>query len=223
MTTALNITRLLPLAGLLAVLLCWSAPALSAEPAHGIRADFTATLNMGGSAENAVKFSGDMAWDEPKLRVNFSDEATKEANVLLVDFSTSSAVLLYPDTLNGTHSDLAHFDKSGHLARLRDMLNGKPPQTPDGWTKKDLGKEKIGKVNCSHVRFSSPEAQTIDIWSNAKNQPVRMILNKKNVTIKLDVVKIKEQQTIPAETFTYDKSYTISEYKSGQNQQAPSL
>jgi hypothetical protein len=223
MTNTFDIKRLLLLAGLLTILLCAAALALSAEKPHGIRADFTAKLDMGGGADSAVKFNGDLAWDEPKLRVNFSDETTKEANILLVDFTAKTAVLLYPDTLNGTSSDLAHFDKSGHLSRLRDMLNSKPPQTPDGWTKKDLGKEKLGKVQCTHVRFSSPEGQSVDIWSNAKNQPVRMILNKKSITITLDVTKINEQQTIPADTFTYDKSYTISEYKSGQDQRLPSV
>jgi len=223
MTNTSVTIRLLALAGLLATLLCGAALALSAEKAHGTRAEFTAKLDMGGDEDNALKFSGDLAWDEPKLRVDFSDEATKEANVLLVDFTARTAVLLYPDTLNGVRSDLARFDKSGHLTRLRDMLSGKPPQTPEGWTKKDLGSEKIGKVKCTHVRFTSPEGQSVDVWSNSKNQPVRMILNKKSITITLDVTKITEQQTIPADTFTYGKEYTISEYKSGEDQRLPSL
>lgn len=199
--------------------------ASSAEAAdqNGLKAEFEATLSFGEGEASTLRFAGKLAWLDPKLRIDVSDALTQENNILLVDYAAQSALLLYPDTLNGYRASLKQFDQARHLENLKGMLNGEPPDTPDGWTRQQLGKEKVLGVQCSHVRFVNSQMHRVDIWLNSKNQPRKLSLTKQDLVIEVKVTKILEKQPLAASTFSYDKSYSISEYKSGQDPALSSL
>jgi hypothetical protein len=193
----------------LLLVLASTSVALAAEPS-GVRADFIAEVRLGSDSPVLMQYSGKVAWSDPQLRLDLLDAMTQEASVLLVNFDTAQGVVLYPDTLNGYKADLKQLDQSGHLARLREMLQGKKPAVPSGWTAKELGQVTLNKIKCSHMRYSKPDGSTVETWTNNKRYPVRIRLSKQDVSITLDAANIKDQQTIPATEFSYGKEFKLA-------------
>ena len=203
---------------LAAVALLGLSAALPAAAAQSttVKAKFDAQLRFGVEQPSEIAFNGSVTWAEPNLRVEITDGLTQELKVLLVNFAEANAILLYPETLNGYRASLAQLDADGHLVRLRDMLNGKSPQTPEGWKKESLGKEKIGSTQCTHLRYTRDAERRIDVWLNAQQRPLRMIVTKKDVSFTINTKEMTYGDKVPASTFSYSKDYSISDYKSDE-------
>lgn len=219
---------------LVAVLLLAASPLLARSAPTGatFKAVFTAEYTMqfktpagkSGTAKSApqptqaqtltIPGDGEILWDEPNLRVDFSNGLNQEAMRLIVDFDSGKAAMLYPDTLNGYRTDLKALDTKGYLPIARDFLSRrKDDVTPPGFTKKTLGSEKIGGASATHVKYTKTDGTQVDVWRNKSGDPLRISAKTSKGKLKLDFTSFKRGAKVDAKSFHIDKSFELEDVK----------
>lgn len=156
--------------------------------------------------------SGKLYYSSPKLRIDFKQGLTNEEMRLIADFSTNKAVVLYPDTLNGYKLDLADLDTKGYLPMLQDFMNGKPVPTPDGYKKKNVGKEQLSGKSATHYRLDKTGGgTTINYWLAASDRPLKLSAKTARGTLTIMVSEFARGVSVVPDLFTIDDSYQLEE------------
>jgi len=195
-----------------------------------LRAEFAgefviSTAGLGGGAagspegtaqppkEIRIPAEGTLIWADPMLRLDATQGLTQEATRLIVDFDAGMATLLYPDTLNGYRMDLKGLDKAGYLSLARQYLSGDHSGAPEGYTRRELGKETVGGKRCTHVRWTKEGGRQVDWWLDSHDDPVRVTAKSERGNVTINIKSLKRGIPVPKATFAIDKSYTIEESK----------
>jgi hypothetical protein len=193
-----------------------------------LRAEFTAefvisTAGLGGGTAGAseggaqtpreirIPAQGVVLWADPMLRLDATEGLTQEATRLIVDFDAGVATLLYPDTLNGYRMDLKGLDKAGYLSLAKEYLSGEQSGAPEGYTRRELGKETVGGKRCTHVRWTKKGGRQVDWWLDSHDDPVRVTAKSERGNVTINITALKRGIPVPKATFAIDKSYTIKE------------
>jgi len=171
--------------------------------------NFSAKMQLGAKMD-PMKFDGKLAWSKPKLRLDLKDQMTKENMVVLVDFTSNDATLLYPDTLNGMKTKLPAMDTSGYITQFQGLLtNG--GKMEKGWSKTKVGAEKVGKTNATKYKINGPKGEQVLWWVDSKERPLKMETGKGDKKVTLSFGELNFGASVPAKTFTYSKDFQVLE------------
>jgi outer membrane lipoprotein-sorting protein len=198
--------------GLFAVVATLAALLLtSAVDSHdSCTGNFSAKMELGPKA-SPMKFDGKLAWSNPKLRLDLKDQTTKEAMVVLVDFKSNDATLLYPDTLNGMKTKLPSMDTSGYIRQFKHLLASGGSEMDKGWKKSKVGSEKVGSASATKYKLTGPKGEEVYWWVDKNNQPKKMQTGRGDKKVTLNFGALNFGASVPAKTFTYSKDFQIIE------------
>jgi outer membrane lipoprotein-sorting protein len=189
------------------------AALISAAPSRDTcLGNFSANMQFGKSASSKpMKFDGKLAWAKPNLRLDLTDQVTKEAMVVLVDFKGGNATLLYPDTLNGFKTKLPAMDTSGYISQFQHLLSTGGAKMEKGWTRTKVASEKVGKTAATKYKVSGPKGEQVFWWVDASDRPLKLQTGKGTSQGTLNFGDMKFGAPVPAKTFTYSKEFAIIE------------
>jgi outer membrane lipoprotein-sorting protein len=199
--------------GLLALLT--AALLTSATARDSATGTFNASMQFGSAANGSqpMKFNGQLAWAKPKLRLDLTEQTTKEKMVVLVDFNGGDATLLYPDTLNGIKTKLPAMDTAGYIQQFQHLLSSGGSSMAKGWKKEKVASEKVGSTAATKFKVTGPAGEQVYWWLDGNNKPLKVQTAKGNANITLNFGDLKFGAEVPAKTFTYGKQYSVIEMK----------
>ncbi len=226
----------------IAAVLLSSVALHAAEKAKTIKGTFTAEMKLGspsgssssgkngagkaGAAKSGgtsipgfagnMNFDGQLFWDSPKLRLDLTEKNTGESMRIHVDFGTSEAVLLYPDTLNGIKGKLGQLDQAGYIAQFKSLLQQGDARgkLPEGWSRSKAGSEKVGKLDTTKWNVSGPKGEQVVWWIGKDDKPIKVTAGSaKDSKITINFGDLSYGAPIPADSFAVSKDFTVLTFK----------
>lgn len=166
----LSLVSILPLA-VLVLLAVTAAPALAeVGPAEAFAVDFSAVLRLDREGELDLDLAGSVIHSYPHTRIEFVHPVTQEGIVLILDASRFSALILYPDTLNGLEYDYSGKYYADWPGGFASFLSTDPEAAPKDW-KKTVGKPAENGVR--EVQLTSDDF-AVDCRIDADATPLSM-------------------------------------------------
>lgn len=153
---------------------------------------------------------GTLWWASPKMRLDLTEKQSGERMRFQVDTQSGEALMLYPDTLNGSKGKLSDFDQSGYFKHFSEMLADGGVPAPEGWKREKAGSEMIGGKSCPKYVLTSPKGKTVTWWSDGKGRPVRMLAVNGGIKVEVNFSALDFGAEVPASTFTVSPDYSIS-------------
>ncbi|MCC7479495.1 hypothetical protein IT575_13705 [bacterium] len=220
------------------MLLLGSAALYAADKPKTIKGSFTAELNMAapksktasgagkaGAAKNStpipgfdgnMNFKGQLFWESPKLRVDLTEKNTGESMRIHVDFSTSEAWLLYPDTLNGIKGKLGQLDQAGYIGQFKSLLQQGDARgkLPEGWSRSKNGSEKVGSSDATKWSVKGPKGEQVLWWIGKDDKPLKVTAGASGESrLSINFGELSYGASIPADSFSVPKDYTVISFK----------
>ena len=193
---------------LLLCAVCAISPALAATSA--VSANFTAEMLPNTEGAKPISMSGSLLSSAGRLRIDTTHPLTTESVVLIANFSSNNALMLYPDTLNGFSTSLGGLDKHGYLTIMRGYIEGGKLNLPEGWKSEKLAKEKLGGKDAQHMRVTTKSGRKIDYWLNADNRVVKLTTSDDSGKLTMNFNDYNTKATAKDSQFTHGKDYVIS-------------
>lgn len=188
------------------------------DEAKSCKGSFSASLKPVEQAKSegqgvklpTFNIDGTLWWASPKMRLDLTEKQSGERMRFQVDTKTGEALMLYPDTLNGSKGQLSDFDSSGYFKHFSEMLADGGVPSPEGWKREKAGSEMIGGKACPKYVLTSPKGKTVTWWSDGKGRPVRMLAVNGGMKVQVDFSALDFGAEVPASTFTVSPDYSIS-------------
>jgi hypothetical protein len=194
---------------LIALAMLLALPAQAAT--SGVSANFTVELQPSAEGAKPISIDGKLLSVTDRLRIETVHPLTMEAVILIADFAKNSALMLYPDTLNGFSTSLAGLDKSGYLTVMRGYLENGKLQLPKDWKSEKLAADKVGGATVQHIRVTTKTGRKVDYWINSDNRVVKLTTGDDSGKLTMNFTDYNGKATAKDSAFTHGKDYVISQ------------
>lgn len=189
-----------------------------AKKAASCKGSFSASLKPVEQAKSegqgvklpSFSMDGALWWSAPRMRLDLTETNSGERMRFQVDTQTGEALMLYPDTLNGSKGKLSDFDSSGYFKHFSEMLADGGVPSPEGWKREKAGSEMLGGRSCTKYVLTSPQGKTVSWWADRAGEPVRMQAVNGGIKVQVDFSALDFGAEVPASTFTVSPDYSIS-------------